>query len=145
MKKKFTTIRTGKGQFVVVEEGGKYFLEYLQDKGKQTGKVGYLINKEGSWYLQEAFFDNLNVPHYDFRSVFRPSLSIDDEIRKDLIDNLISACYQIEDAINLKGYGKCVIVSGNTKNKKIWVRFIKSLRNGADVKSAYIKAGGNLQ
>ena len=33
MKKKCTTIRTVKGQFVVFKEGGKYFLEYLQDKG----------------------------------------------------------------------------------------------------------------
>lgn len=140
--KKFTTIRTEKGQFVVKEGEGKYFLEYLEDKGNQTGKVGYLINKEGEWYLQEAFFDHLNVAHFDFRPVFRPTLSIDDEIRKDLIDNLISACYQIEDAINPKGYKKCVIFPNH--HKKFWAQFIKSLRNGADIETAYIKAGGKL-
>ena len=138
MKKHFTTIRTGKGQVVVKEKEGKYFLEYLEDKGNQPGKVGYLINKEDEWFLQEAFFDHLNVAHFDFR----PILSIDDEIRKDLTDNLIGACYQIEDAINLKGYKKCVIFPDH--HKKFWAQFIKTLGNGADIETAYIKAGGKL-
>lgn len=141
MKKKFTSIRTKKGHFEVVKDDEKYFLEYLQDKGEQTGKVGYLINKEGKWYLQEAFFDYLKIPHYDFRQVFRPTLPIDDEIRKDPIDNLISACYQIEDAINLKGYKKCFICPDH--HKKFWEQFIKSLRNGTDITTAYFEAGGS--
>ena len=142
MKKKFITVRVNKGQFVVVKKEDNYFLEYLQDRGEQTGKVGYLIKEDDGWYLQEAFFDKLNVPHFDFRPIFRPSLSIDDEIRKDLIDNLISACYQIEDAINLKGYKKCVICQ--SRHKKFWAQFIEALRNGADSTTAYFKAGGNL-
>ena len=141
MKKKFITVRVKKGHFDVVKDGDKYFLVYLQDKGEQTGKVGYLINKEGNWYLQEAFFDYLKVPHFDFRPIFRPTLPIDDEIRNDLIDNLIAACYQVENVINLKGIEKCFICPDH--HKKFWEQFIKSLRNGADIETAYIEAGGS--
>ena len=131
---KFTTVRVNKGQFVVVKDGEKYFLEYLQTKGNQTGKVGYLIKEEGTWYLQEAFFDKLNYPHFNFRSVFRPSLSIDDEIRKDLFDNLVSACYQIEEAINNKGKKSATYMTGNTKRK--WATLIHALKNGSELETA---------
>lgn len=142
MEKKFTTIRTKYGKFEVIKKEDKYFLVYLEDEGKQTGKVGYLIKEDGEWYLQEAFFDIVNVPHFDFRSVFRSNLPIDDEIRKDLSDNLIAGCYQIEDAINLVGVGKCIICQ--THHKKFWTQFIKSLKNGATIETANIKAGGKL-
>lgn len=132
MKKKFITVRTSKGHFDVVKDGEKYFLVYLEDKGKQTGKVGYLI-KEGNWYLQEAFFDDLNAPHFNFRPVFRQNLNIDSSIRKDLIDNLISACYQIEDAINNKS-NATNSMTGSTKRK--WATLLHALQKGSELETA---------
>lgn len=140
MKKNFTTIRTKYGKFEVIKDDKKYFLVYLEEKGTQTGKVGYLINEDGNWYLQEAFFDNLNMPHFNFRPIFRQSLPIDDDIRKDLIDNLIAACYQVEDAINLKGVGKCVV--RQSRQTKFWKQIIDLLRNGSNFEAAYLEVGG---
>lgn len=132
-KKKFITVRTDKGQFVVFKGGEKYFLDYLQDKGNQTGKVGYLIKEDGDWYLQEAFFDDLNAPHFNFRPIFRQTLNIDSSIRKDLIDNLMSACYQIEDAINNKS-NATNSMTGSTKRK--WATLLHALQDGSDLETA---------
>lgn len=138
MENKFTTIRTKKGQFEVFKNDGKFFLKYLEKGKQQSEKVGYMIKKADSFWLQEAFFDHLNVPHYDFRLI----LTADNDIRKDFFDNLFAACYQIENMINLKGLEKSVIC--NNHHREFWLRFIKSLRNGVDITTAYIEAGGDL-
>ena len=132
-KKKFITVRTSKGQFEVFKSAEKYFLVYLQDKGNQTGKVGYLIKKDGGWYLQEAFFDDLSAPHFNFRSVFRQNLNIDTSIRKDLVDNVISACYQIEDAIN-NNADATNSMAGSAKRK--WATLLHALQDGSDLDTA---------
>ena len=135
---KFTTIRTSKGQFVVVkkEDKDKYFLEYLEDESKQGKqgkecKVGYLVKECGQFYLQEAFFDKLNFEHVLFRSVVKTD---DPIIRKDLMDNLFAACYQIEKAINNKGKKSATYMVGATKRK--WSSIIQALQDGSDLETA---------
>ena len=132
--KKFTTIRTKKGMFNVFNDGEKYFLEYLEKGNNQPKKVGYLVKENGTgYYLQEAFFDALSVPHFKFRSVFRQTLNIDSSIRKDLIDNLVSACYQIEDAINSND-SATNSMTGSTKRK--WATLLHALQDGSDLETA---------
>ena len=137
MEKKFTTIRTRRGQFDVFKDNEKYFLEYLEDKGNQSEKVGYLVKENGQFYLQEAFFDKLNYEHVLFRSVVKTD---DPIIRKDLFDNLIAACYQIEKTINNNGNGcngqrkSATYMTGSTKRK--WTHIMHALQKGSDLETA---------
>ena len=142
---KFTTIRTSKGHFVVVnkeEDKDKYFLEYLEDGGKQGKecKVGYLVKEGGQFYLQEAFFDKLNFEHVLFRRVVKTD---DPIIRKDLMDNLIAACYQIEKAINNKGKKSATYMVGVTKRK--WSSIIQALQDGSDLETAVCKINNGVE
>ena len=127
---KFTTIRTKKGQFEVFDDGErkKYFLKYLEKGKQQPEKVGYLVKEGGQYFLQEAFFDKRNWPHTSFRSV-----GVDADMNKDLWDNLIAACYQIEDQFWCK--------DKNSKRKLIdkaerWADLINNLQKGTDLETA---------
>lgn len=99
MKKKFTTIRTEKGQFEVFNDGDNYFLKYLENDNHHLQGVGYLVKENGAgyngdYYLQEAFFDKHNRPYTSLRSILS---DCDANMNKDLWDNLYAACYQIEE------------------------------------------------
>ena len=128
---KFTTIRTDKGQFEAFKGDGKFFLKYLEKGKQQPEKVGYLVKEGGQYFLQEAFFDKLSYEHVLFRSVVKPD---DPVIRKDLFDNLIAACYQIEKTLNNKGKKYATYMTGITKSK--WSAIIQALQDGSELETA---------
>lgn len=129
MEKKFTTIRTRKGQFEVIKSNEKYFLKYLEKGKQQPEKVGYLIKRIDGYWLQEAFFDKCGYPWFGYGYALNAT---ERKIRNDLMDNLVASCYQIEKNINQRKRGEHKIELTGYK-KKLWTRIIKSLQSGADI------------
>lgn len=129
MEKKFTTVRTKKGQFAVFKNDGKFFLKYLEKGKQQPEKVGYMIKKADGFWLQEAFFDKCNYPICSFDPVLNVS---ELTIRNDLMDNLVAACYRVEKNINRRKRGEHKIHLTGYK-KSLWTRIIESLQSGTDI------------
>lgn len=133
MEKKFTTIATKKGHFIVLNDcDEKYFLEYLENDSHPQ-RVGYLVKENGTGYngayfLQEAFFDKRNWPHTSLRLVLN---DCGDDLNKDLWDVLFAACYQIEQAFWCKGSKRKRL----EKSQK-WAELIDKLQKGAALETA---------